>query len=106
MAMSKQAPLVQLERAATERPSATTTNAWHSLCGNPEGWGPLSPFRYDFSPCFLDVWICLVAAFGIVFGAAAAWWLVKRKEARPMTRNWHLYTKLVLFLHLTYPVYG
>ena len=104
--MSRQAPLVRLGETATEHLSATTTNAWHSLCVDPEGWGPMSPFRYDFSPCFLDVWICLVAALGIVFGAAAAWWLIKRKEPRPMTSNWHLYTKLVRSLKLSYPVYG
>ncbi|KAK7751482.1 ATP-binding cassette glutathione S-conjugate transporter ycf1 [Diatrype stigma] len=35
------------------------------LCGNEEGWGPLSPFRYDFTPCFIDVWVFAVAAFAI-----------------------------------------
>ncbi|KAI9645824.1 ATP-binding cassette glutathione S-conjugate transporter ycf1 [Ciborinia camelliae] len=27
------------------------------LCGNKEGWGPLSPHRYDFTPCFMDVYM-------------------------------------------------
>ena len=66
------------------------------LCGNQEGWGPLSPFRYDFTPCFLDVWISVVAVFGIVFGAAAFWWLLKRKSPSPVGKNWHFYTKLAV----------
>ncbi|KAL1650643.1 ATP-binding cassette glutathione S-conjugate transporter ycf1 [Didymella pomorum] len=43
------------------------------LCGNSEGWGPLSPIRFDFTPCFLDVWIMVVAVWGIiVLGALIA----------------------------------
>src|SRR4051794_10948777 len=34
-----------------------------ALCGNSEGWGPLSQLRYDFTPCFLDVGISTVAVF-------------------------------------------
>jgi hypothetical protein len=65
------------------------------FCGNIEGWGPLSPNRYDFTPCFLDVWISSVAAFGILFGSGAVWWLLKRNTAQPVPKNWHFYTKLV-----------
>lgn len=65
------------------------------LCGNIEGWGPLSPFRYDFTPCFLDVWISAVAVFGMVFGSAALWYLLKKKIPQPVAKNWHFYTKLV-----------
>ena len=64
------------------------------LCGNTEGWGPLSPFRYDFTPCFLDVWISSVAVFGIVMGAAAIWYLLKRRTPSPVDKNWHFYMKL------------
>lgn len=64
------------------------------LCGNYEGWGPISPFRYDFTPCFLDVWISVVAVFGIVFGAAAIRWFFKKTRAAPVSKNWHFYTKL------------
>ena len=64
------------------------------LCGNIEGWGPISPFRYDFTPCFLDVWISIVAAFGVIFGAAAIWWLVKKKTPSSVDKDWHFYTKL------------
>ena len=66
----------------------------HPLCGNPEGWGPLSPFRYDFTPCFLDVWIATVAIFGIAMGAGAIWYLLKRRSPSPVAKNWHFYAKL------------
>ncbi|KAI9805220.1 MAG: hypothetical protein M1825_001056 [Sarcosagium campestre] len=67
-----------------------------AFCGNAEGWGPLSPYRYDFTPCFLDVWISSVAIFGIFSGLAAVFWLVKTKSPQPVTKNWHYYTKLVV----------
>ena len=66
------------------------------LCGNIEGWGPISTFRYDFTPCFLDVWISVVALYGLVFGAAAIWWLLRRRYPSPVSKNWHFYTKLVV----------
>ena len=70
------------------------------LCGNKEGWGPISPFRYDFTPCFLDVWIVVVAAFGIFFGAAAIWWLLKKRSPSSVTKNWHFYSKLAVIAAL------
>lgn len=72
-----------------------TKETKHLLCGNIEGWGPLSPFRYDFTPCFLDVWISSVALFGIVGGAGALWFLLKRRTPQSVAKNWHFYTKLV-----------
>ena len=66
----------------------------YTFCGNIEGWGPISPFRYDFTPCFLDVWIATVAVWGIVLGAAAVWFLMKRRSPSPVGKNWHFYTKL------------
>ncbi|MBE3042761.1 hypothetical protein IMZ48_09345 [Candidatus Bathyarchaeota archaeon] len=65
------------------------------LCGNEEGWGPLSPFRYDFTPCFIDVWIASVAAFGLFAGAIAVVWLLKFRHASPVSKGWHFYTKQV-----------
>lgn len=70
------------------------------LCGNKEGWGPISPFRYDFTPCFLDVWIGIVAVFGIIFGAAAILWLLTKRSPSPVTKNWHFYTKLAVIAAL------
>lgn len=64
------------------------------LCGNIEGWGPISPFRYDFTPCFLDVWITSVACLGIVLGLGAAWYLLRRRSPSPVSKNWHFYAKL------------
>ena len=70
--------------------------ATQPLCGNVEGWGPLSQFRYDFTPCFLDVWISSVAVFGIVAGAGAIWYLMKRRTPVEVGKNWHFYTKLAI----------
>lgn len=65
------------------------------FCGDPEGWGPISPIQYDFTPCFLDIWICSTAVFGLVMGAGAVWFLLKHRIAEPVSKNWHFYTKLV-----------
>ncbi len=70
------------------------------LCGNDEGWGPISPFRYDFTPCFLDVWISTVALFGLVLGPAAIWYLLKRRVPSPVAKNWHFYLKLLIIAAL------
>ena len=67
----------------------------HPLCGNSEGWGPLSPHRYDFTPCFLDVWIAVVAAAGILGGAGAIYYLFHKCSPQPVKKNWHFYAKLV-----------
>lgn len=64
-----------------------------TLCRNVEGWGPISPFRYDFTPCFLDVWITAVGFFGILLGAGAIWYLLKKAPA-VVRKDWHYYTKL------------
>lgn len=65
------------------------------LCGDPEGWGPISSLRYDFTPCFVDVWIVFVAAWGIVGGAGAIWFLLRRRVPQTVLKNWHFYAKLV-----------
>ncbi|KAI9729959.1 MAG: hypothetical protein M1834_006157 [Cirrosporium novae-zelandiae] len=71
------------------------------LCGNVEGWGPISPFRYDFTPCFLDVWVAAVALWGTVFGGAAIWFLLKKRKAQEVRKNWHFYAKLIVIGALT-----
>lgn len=81
---------------------ANSNSAFHSsapprrqpFCGDPEGWGPISGHRVDFTPCFLDVWIAAVAAFGLVLGAGALWMLLRR-TSQPVGKNWHFYAKLV-----------
>lgn len=65
------------------------------FCGDSEGWGPLSPVRFDFTPCFLDVWVVLVAAWGLFLGAGAIWFLLKKRVPQPVPKNWHFYAKLV-----------
>jgi hypothetical protein len=74
---------------------AASTKRGQPLCGNSEGWGPLSPVRYDFTPCFMDVWVSSVALFGILFGAGAVWWLLNRKKAQEVSKDWHFWTKQV-----------
>jgi ATP-binding cassette subfamily C (CFTR/MRP) protein 1 len=67
------------------------------LCGNEEGWGPLSPHRYDFTPCFIDVWIASVAVFGLVIGPIALWWLLSKKTQQYGTaKNMHFWIKQTL----------
>jgi hypothetical protein len=43
----------------------------------------------------MDVWVSSVAVFGIVCGAGAVWWLIKRKKAQEVSKNWHFWTKQV-----------
>jgi ATP-binding cassette subfamily C (CFTR/MRP) protein 1 len=68
---------------------------YQPLCSDSEGWGPISPIRYDFTPCFLDVWIISVAAWGLFGGAAAVWFLLKKRVPQEVSKNWHFYAKLV-----------
>lgn len=67
----------------------------HAFCHDIEGWGPVSPFRFDFTPCFLDVWIATVAIWGILGGIGALILLLKYRAAQPVNKNWHFYAKLV-----------
>ena len=64
------------------------------LCGDPEGWGPISDLRWDFTPCFLDVWIIGVALWGLLLGAGAIWYLLKKRVPQDVPKNWHFYAKL------------
>ncbi|TQB70175.1 hypothetical protein MPDQ_000830 [Monascus purpureus] len=66
------------------------------FCSDIEGWGPLSPFRYDLTPCFLDLWVSLVAAWGLFVGAGAIWFLFKKRSPQPVSKNWHFYAKLIV----------
>ncbi|KAF2788122.1 multidrug resistance-associated protein 1 [Melanomma pulvis-pyrius CBS 109.77] len=73
----------------------TSSHRQQALCGNVEGWGPLSPDRFDFTPCFLDVWVAVVAVGGVLGGAAAAYYLLKNYPAQPVKKNWHFFAKLI-----------
>lgn len=67
------------------------------LCSNEEGWGPISKYRYDFTPCFIDVWLATVSVYALVLGPVALWWLLTKKK--PMeegsSKNAHFYIKQV-----------
>lgn len=66
------------------------------FCSNEEGWGPISKFRYDFTPCFVDVWVATVAIFGLVFGPIAIWLLLKQKQTLlHNAKNLHFWIKQV-----------
>ena len=65
------------------------------FCSDIEGWGPLSPFRYDMTPCFLEIWVLWVAAWGLIMGGGAIWFLLTRRASHPISKNWHFYAKLV-----------
>lgn len=60
----------------------------------------MSPFRYDFTPCFLDVWITAVAVFGVVLGAGAVWYLLSKRTPSTVSKNWHFYAKLYVIAAL------
>lgn len=78
-----------------------TTNPLHAssvrqpFCGNSEGWGPINPDLADLTPCFVDVPVSIVAAWGVVMGAGALWFLFRKREAQQVAKNWHFYAKLV-----------
>lgn len=67
------------------------------FCGNEEGWGPLSPHRYDFTPCFIDVGVAAVSVFGLVLGPVAIWWLLSKKQQleQGTAKNIHFWVKQV-----------
>ncbi|KAK5109510.1 hypothetical protein LTR62_006962 [Meristemomyces frigidus] len=70
------------------------------FCGNAEGWGPLSPYRWDFTPCFLDIWIAVVSFWGILAGAGAVYYLLRHCKPSAVDKNWHFYTKLAVIVVL------
>ena len=75
--------------------SAFLSSKPQPFCHDPEGWGPLSQFRFDLTPCFLDFGVSLVAVWGIIAGAGALWLLFKKRVPQPVSKNWHFYAKLV-----------
>ncbi|OJD38972.1 abc metal ion transporter [Diplodia corticola] len=80
---------------------AADSNRHQPLCGDPEGWGPVSRYRWDLTSCFLDVWIMTVAVLlGLLGGAAAVYYLLRKCTPQPVRRNWHFYAKLSLIVAL------
>ena len=74
--------------------SHVITQTREPLCGDPEGWGPISELRWDLTPCFLDVWIVGVTVWGVLFGAGALVYLFKKRVAQDVPKDWHFYAKL------------
>ncbi|RCI15841.1 hypothetical protein L249_2959 [Ophiocordyceps polyrhachis-furcata BCC 54312] len=74
------------------------------FCGNKEGWGPISPYRYDFTPCFIDVWVAAVSVYGILLGALAVWLLLKKPLLETTSKNLHFWTKQSLLAALVLDV--
>ncbi|KAF2399882.1 multidrug resistance-associated protein 1 [Trichodelitschia bisporula] len=83
-------------RAAALASNASLSVSLQPFCNNPEGWGPLSLTRYDFTPCFLDVPQALVALFGLLVGGITIWVLLNKCSKQPTEKDWHYYAKLVL----------
>lgn len=66
------------------------------FCSDSEGWGPVSLFRFDLTPCFLDLSVAIVTAlFGLLMGSGAIWYLLKKRSPQPVAKNWHFHAKLV-----------
>lgn len=74
---------------------SATAHDKQPLCGNEEGWGPMSPFRYDFTPCFIDVWVAIVAVYGLLVGAVAIWLLARQKTRVMPSTNLQYWLKQV-----------
>jgi hypothetical protein len=77
-----------------------TASCQQLLCCNAEGWGPLSGVVSDFTPCFLDMLISLVAVFGAVFGAYCIWWVVTKKQKSEVALDRQFWAMLVSDSHV------
>ncbi|RPB26840.1 putative ABC metal ion transporter [Terfezia boudieri ATCC MYA-4762] len=65
------------------------------FCSDPEGWGPISRDKEDFTPCFADLTVDIVSLGLILLGSLNLASLLKQ-TAYPVPQNWHYYLKLVL----------
>ncbi|OGM42604.1 ABC metal ion transporter [Aspergillus bombycis] len=72
------------------------------FCGDVEGWGPLSKLRFDLTPCFLDLGVAIIAVWGLILGAGAIWFLLKKRIPQPVSKNWHFYAKLIVLSALIF----
>ncbi|EAW12826.1 ATP-binding cassette glutathione S-conjugate transporter YCF1 [Aspergillus clavatus NRRL 1] len=89
--------------------SSLDSSSFHSsskhlqpFCGDVEGWGPISKSRFDLTPCFLDFGVALVAGWGVLMGAGAIWFLLKKRVPQPVSKNWHFYAKLTVLCALIF----
>lgn len=49
----------------------------------------------------MDVWVASVAVFGLLGGAIAVWWLLRKKKTFVVERDWHFWVKQVRSLQNT-----
>lgn len=88
---------VVLQPQTPSSPFATNAAAVarpYVMCGEREGWGPLSQLRFDLTPCFLDVSLAAVAGCGVL-GGLAALHVLRRRIPQPVPKDWHFFAKLV-----------
>ncbi|KAL2813283.1 P-loop containing nucleoside triphosphate hydrolase protein [Aspergillus granulosus] len=98
---SSQAVLGEISSGSLS-PTAFQSAKLQPLCGDVEGWGPLSSLRYDLTPCFLDLGVSFVAGFGLLLGSGALWFLLKKRTPQPVSKNWHFYAKLTVLSTLLF----
>jgi hypothetical protein len=80
---------------ATAASNSSLVTEHQLFCHSIEGWGPISQWFYDFTPCFLAVPTLSVALFGIIVGGFTIWWLLEKHSKQPTRKDWHYFTKLV-----------
>ncbi|KAF8463649.1 putative ABC metal ion transporter [Kalaharituber pfeilii] len=66
-----------------------------TFCGDPGGWGPISPETGEFTQCFIDLTLDIVSITLIILGSFNLAWLLKQ-PAFPVPKNWHYWLKLTL----------
>ncbi|KAF2023302.1 vacuolar metal resistance ABC transporter-like protein [Setomelanomma holmii] len=66
----------------------------HPFCGDGEGWGPISPMYLDFTPCFVDTWVVVVAAFGLLGCAGALWYLCLKSPSHSVRYDRRISNKM------------
>jgi len=72
------------------------------FCLDPQGWGPVSPVRYAFTPCFQDgILAAIPPLFLILAGSAQAYNFSQSARPPGHTRTWQYWTKLAVAAVLT-----
>lgn len=65
-----------------------------AFCPQKEGFGPISDFNYDFTPCFDSLLSDLPSLLLVLFGPYAIYRLVKSKSFETK-KDWHFWSKIV-----------
>lgn len=83
-----------LEEASVYQ-SRASASLRYPFCDDFQGWGPLSPYGDNLTPCFLDASISIFAISGALFGACALFYLFRKDVQKPLFRKWNFFAKLV-----------